>query len=237
MRFEGFLLGIPFAAILLMVSLFERKISLKAVMTLCLVLVSIWGLRIWDRALYAEGEYKYYADYQPIRAYFGDGAFYDVESAYDELEERGMSGIDFNMLNDWFFYDTKVFQIDSLKPLQKVVQNNLYKPNQKRMSVAILTAISNAFTRGCGWCWAIFCALLVYSSSRKANIFPWISFGLIAVCIGYLLLLNRLVYHVESGVWLYAVASAIPFMFRPQASMPIRPQPSGNARILCRSTR
>lgn len=212
MRFEGFLLGIPFAFFLLAACLFEKKFSFTAAVTLCLFLVSIWGLRVYDRSLYAEGEYKYYADYQPIRAYFGDGAFYDIESAYDELEERGMLGIDFNMLSDWMFYDTKVFQIDSLKPIQKIVQNNLYKPNQKRMPVAVLAAISNAFTRGGGWCWALFCALLVYSSSRKANIYPWISFGLITVCIGYLLLLNRLAYHVESGVWLYAVVSAIPFV-------------------------
>lgn len=212
MRFEGILLGMPFAAILLTKSLLERKISLTAFLTLCLLFASVWGLRAYDRSLYAEGEYKYYADYQPIRAYFGDGAFYDEESTYDELEERGLSGADFNMLTDWIFYDTEVFQIDSLKPILKIVQNNLYKPNQKRMPLSILTTISNAFTRSGGWCWAFFCALLIYSSSRRTNIYPWISFGLITICVGYLLFMNRLVYHVESGIWLYAVAVTIPLM-------------------------
>jgi hypothetical protein len=162
--------------------------------------------------LYSDGEYKYYADYQPIRAYFGDGAFYDKESTYDELEERGMSGLDFYLLKAWVFYDTDVFKIDSLNPIKEIAQNNLYKPNPQRMLLAFCLAVSNAFIRGSGWCWAIFCVLLMLSSSKKANFYPWMSLGLVAVCIGYLLLVNRLVYHVESGIWLYAVASSIPFM-------------------------
>lgn len=213
MRFEGFLLGIPFLGVLLVALFYEkRRVSLLAVAALCLMIASIWGIQKFDRSLYSDGEYKYYADYQPIRAYFGDGAFYDKESTYDELEERGMSGLDFYLLKAWVFYDTDVFKIDSLKPIKDIAQNNLYKPNPQRMLVAFCLALSNAFIRGGGWCWALFCVLLMLSSSKKANFYPWMSLGLVAVCIGYLLLVNRLVYHVESGIWLYAVASAIPFM-------------------------
>ena len=213
MRFEGFLLGVPIFSLLLAVLFYEKKrIPLIAIVALCLTFVAILGFKEYDKSLYSKGEYKYYADYQPIRAYFGDGAFYDKESTYDELEERGMSGLDFNLLKAWVFYDTDVFQIDSLKRIKNIAQNNLYKPNPRRMAMAFFLSISNALMRCSGWCWVLLCAMLMFSSSRKANVYPWVSLGFIALCIGYLLLVNRLVYHVESGVWLYAVASAIPFM-------------------------
>ena len=213
MRFEGFLLGIPFLGVLLASLFYEkRRISLLAVVALCLMFVSILGVKQYNRSLFSDGEYKYYADYQPIRAYFGDGAFYDKESTYDELEERGMSGFDFNLLKAWVFYDTEVFKIDSLNPIRDVAQNNLYKPNPQRLLFSFFLAMSNALIRCGGWCWVLVCILLMLSSSKKANLYPWVSLGLVAVCIGYLLLVNRLVYHVESGIWLYAVASAIPFM-------------------------
>jgi hypothetical protein len=48
--------------------------------------------------------------------------------------------------------------------------------------------------------------------SKKSNLYPWVSLIIIAVSIGYLLLVNRLVYHVESGVWLYAVVCSIVFV-------------------------
>ena len=169
-------------------------------------------MRTHDANLYAEGDYKYYAQYQPVRSYFGDGAYYDKESTYDELEERGMFGHDFLLLKAWVFYDTEVFQKDSLVPFVNVATNNLYEPNRSRLPVSFFLAVSNAFTRTSGWCWVVLCLLLILSGSKRAALFPWASLGIIAGSIGYLLLVNRLVYHVESGIWLYAVVLAIPFL-------------------------
>ncbi len=213
MRFEGMLLGLPFFALLLLfLSHEKRRFPLIMTVSLCITFSTIWIVKQYDRSLYSEGEYKYYANYQPIRAYFGDGAFYDNESTFDELEEREMSGMDFYQLKGWMFYDTEVFQIDSLLPIKNVAQNNLYKPNPKRMVATFFLSVSKALMQCSGWCWVLVCSLLMLSSSKKANLYPWASMCLIAVSIGYLLLVNRLVYHVESGVWLYAIVSAIPFM-------------------------
>lgn len=213
MRFEGMLLGIPFFGFLLGNQFYKKKrIPLMVFVALCVTITLILGFKLYDRSLYSDGEYKYYADYQPIRAYFGDGAFYDKESTYDELEERGMSGLDFNLLKSWVFYDTKVFSIDSLTKIKKVAQNNLYKANPQRMVLTFFMSVSKALIRCSGWCWVLICAILMFSSSRMARIYPWISLSFIAACLGYLLLINRLVYHVESGVWLYAITSAIPLL-------------------------
>ena len=212
MRHEGFLLGMPCLVLLLLAQWrMQGCLSKKALIALCLVFAAIYGLRAHDRNLFSEGDYKYYAAYQPIRAYFGDGAFYDRESTYDELQERGMIGSDFNYLKAWMFYDTDVFYKDSLEPIRAIAQNNLYTPNYRRLPVSFFLAVSKALTRTNGWCWAIFCLLLIISKSKNAALYPWVSLGVVAISIGYLLLVNRLVYHVESGIWLYAIVSAIPF--------------------------
>ncbi len=213
MRWEGFLLGMPYLCYLLvLVWLEKRSFEKKSVVVLGMIFVAIVGLHYYDRSLYTEGEYKQYADYQPVRAIFSDGAYYDRESTFDELEERGKFGHDFNLLKSWMFYDTDVFCKDSLTSFVDVVSNNLYEPNLIRLPVAICCAVSKTLTRTSGWCWVLLCFLLILSGSKRAAFFPWASLGIIAGSIGYLLLVNRLVYHVESGIWLYAIVLAIPFL-------------------------
>ncbi len=215
MRHEAFLLGIPYLVFLLGMQIAkEKKLWYISIVVFAIAFIVIEGLRVHDRNLYSESDYKYYAAYQPIRSYFGDGGFYDKEAVYDELEERGMSGPDFYFLKGWDFYDTDVFCIDSLNAIKKVAQNNLYQPNPKRMLVAFLMALSNAFAGPTGWCWLILCILLILSGSKRGALYPWVSLGFIGASIGYLLLVNRLVGHVESGIWMYAIVSAIPLLQR-----------------------
>ena len=213
MRWEGFLLGMPYIALFIAYLFFIRKTSRKTnIIALLICFAAIFALHTFDRNLYTDGDYKYYADYQPVRAFFGDGAYYDMESTFDELQERGMSGPDFRLLKSWVFYDTDVFAVDSLLPIVKVANNNMYSPNPGRMPVAFFMAVSRELTRNIGWCWALFCILLMFARERVSNFYPWVSLGIIGISIGYLLLLNRLAYHVESGIWLYAIVCSIPFV-------------------------
>ena len=213
MRWEGFLLGMPYLLLLFAAqTLSQKKIYKTGLIALIICLSALYGLHKLDITLYTNGDYKYYADYQPVRAFFGDGAYYDKESAFDELQERGMSGHDFRLLKNWMFYDTDVFSLDSLHPIVKVTQNHLYSPNPERVPIAFFMAVSRELTRSVGWCWVIFCIFLLLAKSKLANLYPWASLGIIAISIGYLLLMNRLVYHVESGIWLYATACGIFFM-------------------------
>ena len=213
MRWQGFLLGVPYLLLLFAAqALAQKKIYKTGLIALFICLSTLYGLHKFDAYLYVDGDYKYYADYQPIRAFFGDGAFYDSESAFDELQERDMNGPDFRQLKNWMFYDTEVFSIDSLLPIVKVTQNSLYSPNPSRIIVAFFMAVSRELTRSVGWCWAIFCIFLLLAKSKLANLYPWASLGIIAVSIGYLLLVNRLAYHVESGIWLYGIVCGIFFV-------------------------
>lgn len=212
MRWEGFLLGMPLFCVLLVMNLHTRKkIYYNSVLALCILFTVIFGLKDFNNKLFSQGEYKHYAEYQPVRSFLGDGGFYDKESTFDELEERGRHGLDFHFTREWIFYDTQVFKIDSLQSLIDVANRNLYQPNWLRIPTAVLMTISRALMRADCWCWVIFCIVLISIPSKKSNLYPWISLGYIAFFLGYLLLLNRLVFRVESGIWLYAIACSIPF--------------------------
>ena len=213
MRSDAFMIGMPFLILLLFSNLLEtRRIPWKTIIVLAVCYLSIGGLQKFNQSLYTDSDYKYYAAYQGPRAFFGDGRYYDAEATYDELEERSMQGRDFYHLQFWDFYDTHVFSLDSIKAIANIARHNIYVPNRSRMPSAFFITISNSFSRVNTWCWTILCVMLILFANRKGQLYPWVSISIISVCIGYLLLVNRVVHHVETGIWLCAITSSIFFM-------------------------
>lgn len=213
-RKEGFLLGVPFAFALLAWNFWKtRKIWIASLLAIAFAGAAYYGLQAFNQNLFNDnGEYAYYLAYQGPRALLGDGAFYDSESTYDELEERGLHGQDFRVLERWVFYDTDAFSLDSLKPVADVVYRNCYELNKAKMPLALLYAVANSFLHPNAWCWVVLCLMFFFAAPRKAGWYAWGSLALVSLCLTYLLMQNRVVYHVESGIWLYAVICAIPFV-------------------------
>lgn len=216
LRWQAFLLGIPYAFLLFfLLGKWSAKELIKMLVAALLCSIAIFGARTFDKSLYSDGEYRYYAQIQPRRSFFGDGAHFDKEAVYDELEERSMEGSDFSLLAEWNFYDTKVFSSDSLDRIIRIVNRNVYLPEYKKIPFAVWISVSNAFTKPAAWCWCILCVVLIGGSGR-GWLYPWLSLWVIGASYVYLLLLNRLVYHVEMGIWAYAFACSIPFLKSPQ---------------------
>ena len=212
MRWEGFLLGMPFFCALLALNYFPRKAIYKvSIIILCAAIAVLYGLKKYDEYLFSQGDYKYYAEYQSPRAVLGDGAYYDSESIKDELEERGLSSLDFTFAKSWILYDTENLNATKLKSIIDIAHRNLYEPNWIKIPMAFLVNVSRTLTQPSGWCWFVLCILLIIIPSKKTNLYPWISLSIVAASIGYLLLVNRVVDHVESGIWLYAIVCGIPF--------------------------
>ena len=213
MRWEGVLLGMPSLCVLLALNLYTRKGFYKtSILILCLAMAALYGFHIHDKYLFSQGDYKDYAEYQGPRAFFGDGAYYDSEATKDELQERGGTSLDFDFARNWTFYDTENLSAERLQSIIEVARRNLYDPNWAKMPLAFFMVVSRALTRTNGWCWAIFCLFLLLVPNKKSNLYPWISLSIVALSMGYLLLVNRVAYHVTTGVWLYAITSGIPFL-------------------------
>lgn len=213
LRWQMFLLGIPFLILTFFLHSDWRKfINAKAIIALSLCFVSAFAIQAFDEKLYDAPEYQYYKAYQSKRSLFGDGGHFDKKAVFDELEERSMQGRDFQLLNEWTFYDTEVFCADSLDKIIQVVNRNVYPINRNRMPAAIVLAISNAFMQNTTWCWCLLCVYLIAFSDRRAQLYPWMSLSAVILGYIYLFLLNRLASHVEMGMWLYATVMSIPFI-------------------------
>lgn len=212
-RREGFLLGVPFLFLLLAVSSFEKKSVYKWTIAVLLACAGAYqGLQSFNKSLFNNEDFSYYLAYQGPRAMLGDGAYYDSKNVYDELEERGKSGRDFDLLQQWVFYDTEVFSLDSLKPIVNVINRNRYDLNYAKLPVQLFFVVAKSFWGINAWCWGLICVFLFIGGARRANIITWGSLALIALCMTYLLLMNRVVGHVENSIWLYAIFSGIPFI-------------------------
>ena len=212
-RKEGFLLGIPFLVTILALNIFETRKIMKTTIAVFVAFICTYQLLLcFNNNLFENDGYSYYREYQWNRAVFGDGANYDIDATYDELEERQMQGRDFWMLRSWIFYDTDVFSLDSLKQIVGVVQRNRYEVNPVKLPVALFFVVAKSFFKANAWCWIVFCLIFFFFIPKRANWYAWGSLALLCLCMSYLLYVNRVVYHVESGIWLYAIICAIPMM-------------------------
>lgn len=214
-RKEGFLLGVPFFVAIFALNFFEtRKIMKTTIVVFMICICAYQALQHFNNSLFENDGYSYYREYQWSRAIFGDGDNYDDAAAFDELEERQMQGRDFRFLRSWIFYDTEVFSLDSLKQMASIVQRNRYEVNPVKMPVALFFVVAKSFFKANAWCWIVLCFILFFFVPKRANWYTWGSLALLCLCMSYLLYVNRVVSHVESGIWLYAIVCAIPMMQR-----------------------
>ncbi|MCF0224358.1 MAG: hypothetical protein HUK20_08805 [Fibrobacter sp.] len=206
MRSDAFLLGIPCLGILLL----SRWMCLKkfpVVNFICVLfsLIFVFAAFRLDRSFYQEGEWRYYAEYQGPRSIFGDGQFYDRDATLDEIEERGMYGMDYTLLTRWVFNDTENFTKDSLDKFIRIVDRNRFAVVPTKMPFALARHLAGSFQDTRTWPWIVLCFLAAAYLPRKLKLVPWASLAYIVMAYSYLLMKNRVVYHVESGVWIYAM--------------------------------
>ena len=212
-RDSMFLLGMPTLAALVFFSTIRTKRIWKgSLIALLAVLCTYQGLKEFNAAHFKSDGYDYYAAYQGARAYFGDGAFFDADAFSAELDERGIGSRNYRYLHSWYFYDNNVYHLDSLRNLISIAERYRYEPNYVKMPIAILREVADSLLSGSTWCWALVCLALIFFSNQKNWWVPWFSFALIGIPYTYLLLVNRVVGHVTSGVWIFVVLFALFFV-------------------------
>lgn len=213
MRSEAFYLGIPcFAMLIVFRGLIKKKIpiaNLIAVVFCCLINAGIFH---YDKSFYQNEEYKYYAQYQGPRAVFGDGRYYNYETTLDEIEERGLHGVDFEMLTNWGFYDTEVLAKDSLYKFIQIVDRNHHEVVPTKVPIAVAKELSRCLHEIPSWYWILLCSVIAYFGKGLFRLVPWSSLGYVICAYIYLLLVNRIVAHVEASVWLYATIILFPIL-------------------------
>lgn len=212
MRWHSFLMGMPFFAMSLLLQLKSCwKNKLRIFLCLCFLFIGAFACHKFDELLYNTPEYRQYMAFQGPRATLGDGNDYNQQAVYEDLEELGYSGVDFAILRSWTFYDNKVFSLDSLRPILSLIKSHKYKIDFSSLPQQLLDALVHSAHYPIFYIWLILC-MGIFASNRRNWPYPWCSLIVVMLLMGKLILMNRLVYRVENGFWLYASVLAIPFL-------------------------
>lgn len=220
MRWEAFLMGMPFFCVGLLFNLKQCwKSRWITVMGLAVMFAGACAMHHFNASLYKNAEYAPYLNIQGPRAVLGEASNYNQNAAYEDFEEMGKSGIDYQMLTEWTFYDTEIFAADSMRSFTNVIVAYRDKVEQSDAPRLLLKALGRSLQSPLFWTWFVFC-LLIWATNSKKCLYLWASLGVILYLMTIMLAMNRLVYRVESGFWLYAAVLAIPLWGRFRYELP-----------------
>ena len=220
MRWQAFLMGMPFFCVGLLFNIKQCWCSRWAVVFgLATMFVGAYAMHHFDASLYKNAEYAPYMSVQGPRVTLGDGGNYNENAVYEDLEEFDKSGKDYQMLTEWVFYDTEAFAADSMRSITDMI--DFYRDKNERGDIPrlLLIALGHSLHSPLFWTWFIFC-LLIFATNRGKFPYLWASLAVILYLMTILLAMNRLVYRVESGFWLYAAVLAIPLWGRFRYELP-----------------
>ncbi len=212
MRWQAFLMGLPFFCLGLLFILRECwNAKIHIIASLAILFAGAFSIHIFDQKIYQSPAYEAFNKFQGHRVTLGDNQNYNQNAVYEDAEELGLSGKDYHMLTEWVLYDTEVFSVDSLKQYTDIIPP--YRDDNPIHAIPrnILKALSHSLHAPLFWVWFILC-IIVYVTNPKKFLYLWASLALVLVLMAYLLAIGRLVYRVESGFWLYAAVLAIPIL-------------------------
>ena len=220
MRWEAFLMGMPFFCMGLLFNLKPCwKFKWGTMTGLAVMFAGAYAMHNFDASLYKNAEYAPYVEIQEPRAFLGEASYFNRNAVYEDLEEMGKSGVDYHMLTEWMFYDTETFAVDSMRAIVDVIGHYRDKIERGGIPQRLLNALGHSLHSPLFWTWFIFC-LLIWATNRKKFLYLWASLAVIMYLMSMLLGMNRLVYRVESGFWLYAAVLAIPLWGRFRYELP-----------------
>jgi hypothetical protein len=210
MRWQAFLMGLLFFCLCL-AFIFRQcwQTKFNVAIGLAVLFTGAFAIHYWDQNLYKALEYENFNKFQGLRVALGDYRNYNQNAVYEDAEELGLSGKDFQMLTEWTFYDTQVFSSDSLKRYTDM--ETAYKDNVPKEYIPrqMLATLGNSLHFPPFWIWFVL-SLVVFVTNKKKSLYIYGSLLLVLALMAYLLAMGRLIYRVESGLWLYASILAIP---------------------------
>lgn len=212
MRWESFLMGLPFMALFLAMNakvIWKKRFFVFFAGTV-LVLGS-FGLEHFNKSLYNSPEYGAYMEFQKKRAIIGDGQFYNDMAIDEDLEESGHSRFDYAMLKNWVFYDKQVFSPESLDYIVSLIKENENKINYHYIPGIALDRLLRFSQFPSLWIWAFFAIVAVFFKKNKV-LYIWGLLILVVSLMTYLKILGRPVFRVENGFWFYATVFVIPYL-------------------------
>lgn len=212
MRWPAFAMGMPFfaGALLLHIRMFW-KIKWTVIISLLVMFIGAYGFQEFDRRQYLSPDYKKYIEFQAPRSLLGDGLFYNQQAVDEDLDELSYSGKKMAMLTNWLFYDTEVFAPESIRVITDLISKYKDEVSMRSQPMAVLGALPKSAESPIFMLWLLL-SLALFIFNPPKSLWTWVSLLIVTAMMAYLLYLQRLVYRVETGLWLYAGVLGVSFL-------------------------
>ena len=199
---------LPFLFVRFIVHVYKKPVKfLITRLLLCLMLIAssfaLLGINevIWN----IEPEYKTFHELDKLRSPITDVPTPEYEVIQPELEELGLSEVDYYMAVTWGFTDMSVYPPETLSELAQILKD--YNASQTNSFNHALSVFGNRnYWSYPGMLGIILIAVVLAFSDRK-SLFPIC--GSFLACFGllfYFAYINRMMYRVEFGVLFSAFA-------------------------------
>jgi hypothetical protein len=223
-RFEGFQEMLPFMILLYVSDLGmnhrytgigaflwgEKRFFIALTGIILAVFVS---LQIHQRAM-SEDSYRAYAEYNGVRAAVMDYSRSDPVGLKEDIEEADLRWDDYKLFKNWVFYDPDIFSLKNVRIYLEAARNNAY-PLQQRLRSVLITH-RPAIVSGYPIFWAFVLLLVGVAITNRRQLLPVLLAFLLTISLYiYFLLLGRLLYRLEFGLWLGVATIALWFLKTP----------------------
>lgn len=212
MRWQAFLMGMPFFCLGMLFILRQCwQVKYLIIGGLMVLFAGALVMHSWDQNIYKAPEYRDFVKFQEPRIVLGDNSNYDMNAAFEDAEELGLSSKDFHMLTGWKFYDPVTFSIDCLNKYTSLIYPYKSHIIKEYIPRSLLHILEKSLHTPLFWTWFVLC-ILIYITHSKKILYLWSSLALALAMMVYLIIIGRFVYRVESGFWLYATVMGIPLL-------------------------
>ena len=212
MRSDAFLMGLVFFGCTML--FFARKAfdyRYRFVLCILIMFCGLWGAKSFNSAHYSAPEYQKFLEFQPHRVMLGDKDNYDKGAVYDEIEEEGLFGEDYSLLRNWIFYDSENFSTNSVNRITDKIVKYTHPLKWSVLPSKSLYRFDHSIDHPCCWAFCLICFILLWNGGKR-SLYVWGGLIVVFAMMSYLMYLMRLVYRVETGLWLYATVCAIPLL-------------------------
>ena len=206
-RWQSFYLvgGLSSAILLYRFFTIDREGKKKAVVTMITLFLAVFGAKAVDILAYQlDDGWKNFAEYNHARTQYSDFKVYRLDTEVNSFVDIGVSDVDYEMLNNWDFYDPEHFTSEYILSLADSVPNMSFMEAIKSTARTLVDMLSGKTYDYMFWL-VVFIAFLHMRPNK--GVFEIIGVGAVcAVLLFYLIYKGRLPSWVQmSLIWTFVV--------------------------------
>ncbi len=206
-RWQSFYLVGGMSGVILLYKFFsiDRKKQKNAIITMAILFAVVFGAKFADILAYQiDDGWKNFAQYNNARTQYSDFKVYRLDSDVNSFAEIGVSDVDYEMLNNWDFYDPEHFTAEYILTLADSVPNMSFIEAFKKTARTLVDMLSGKMYDYMFW---VVVVIAFLHMRPNKGVFEIIGIGIVCgILLFYLIYKGRLPSWVQmSLIWTFVI--------------------------------